>query len=104
MIEFVEERSRPYEIKVPLTKSNRIGVVFCGRQAPGGLNVIGGLLAFCKKNSGTLLGFRNGTKGLFDANYMEINEEYYELYQNQGGFHLLGRSSDSIAAKDFPTV
>lgn len=104
MIEFVGERSRPYEPKVTLTKSNKFGVVFCGRQAPGGLNVIGGLLAFCKKNSGSLYGFRNGTKGLFEGNYMEIDEEYYELYQNQGGFHLLGRSSDSIQAKDFPKV
>jgi len=104
MIEIVQEKSRPFEVKLPSARDCRIGVVFCGRQAPGGLNIIAGLLRFCKKSHGTLFGFRNGTKGLFEGNSLEIDENLMELYMNQGGFHLLGRSSDSIRAKEFPKV
>ena len=75
MIEFVEERSRPYEPKLSRKRHQKIGVLFCGRQSPAGINVIVGLWEFCKKNNSTLFGFRNGTKGLFEGNYLEIDDK-----------------------------
>ena len=96
LIEFVEERSRPYEVKLTRSRDLKIGVLFCGRQAPGGQNIIGGLLEYCKNNCSKLYGFKNGTKGLFEGNAIEINDDIYELYAGQGGFHLLGRSADKI--------
>lgn len=51
MIEFVEQKSRPYAQKLLMNKEQKIGVLFCGRQSPGGINVIAGLLEFCKKNN-----------------------------------------------------
>lgn len=53
MIEVVPAKSRPLEPTLPVSKGQRIGVLFCGRQAPGGLNIVAGLLEFCKKSSGT---------------------------------------------------
>lgn len=104
MIEFVEEKSRPYSQKLQLKKEQKIGVLFCGRQSPGGLNIIAGLHEFCKKTYSTLYGFRNGNKGLFEGNYLEIDDQIIELYLNQGGYHLLGRNSDAIREKDFEKV
>ena len=82
-----------------LTKNEqplRIGFVFCGRQTPGGHNIIYGLVEFCKKNGGELLGFIGGTKGMFNQTSMKVTEESLEYYVNQGGMHFLGRSADKI--------
>lgn len=77
----------------------RIGVVFCGRQNPAGHNIIAGLLDFvqesCPKGS-ALLGFLNGTKGMFKAQAVELGASDVELFVNQGGFDMLGRSSEQI--------
>ena len=76
----------------------RVGVVFCGRQTPGGHNVIWGLRQALKSlNAGsTLVGFEGGTKGMFKQRAIEITSERLKLYKNQGGFDLLGRSVDQV--------
>lgn len=80
----------------------RIGIVFNGRQAPGGNNIIKGMLEFQKKfseifsNKIDLLGFKNGTVGLFNKEYITITEEKFKYYSNLGGFDFLGRSADKI--------
>lgn len=45
----------------------RVGLVFCGRQSPGGHNVIWGLHSALKIHNpqSTLLGFLGGSEGLF---------------------------------------
>ncbi|KAL7244576.1 hypothetical protein ACSBR2_000035 [Camellia fascicularis] len=76
----------------------RVGVVFCGRQSPGGHNVIWGLhnaLKIHNRNS-TLLGFLGGSEGLFAQKTLEITDDVLATYKNQGGFDLLGRTKDQI--------
>ncbi|KAJ8772544.1 hypothetical protein K2173_027721 [Erythroxylum novogranatense] len=76
----------------------RVGVVFCGRQSPGGHNVIWGLHKALKiHNPGsTLLGFLGGSEGFFAQKTLEITDEVLATYKNQGGYDLLGRTKDQI--------
>ncbi|GJP51753.1 hypothetical protein CLOM_g10896 [Closterium sp. NIES-68] len=72
----------------------RVGVLFSGRQSPGGHNIISGLYDALKAHSAdsTLLGFVGGYKGVFEKTTVEITPEVLSLYKNQGGYDLLGRS------------
>jgi diphosphate-dependent phosphofructokinase len=85
---------KPVEERPPI----RVGVVFSGRQSPGGHNVVWGLLDALKAyNSQSLLyGFIGGTQGLFSNKTLEITDNVLASYKNQGGFDLLGRSIDQI--------
>ncbi|XP_052201149.1 pyrophosphate--fructose 6-phosphate 1-phosphotransferase subunit alpha [Diospyros lotus] len=76
----------------------RVGVVFCGRQSPGGHNVIWGLQNALKIHnpSSTLLGFLGGSEGLFAQKTLEITDEILSTYKNQGGYDMLGRTKDQI--------
>ena len=77
----------------------RIGVVFCGRQNPAGHNIISGLLEFIQTNcpaGSVLLGFLRGTKGMFAGQAVKLSKSDLSLFVNQGGFDMLGRSSEQI--------
>ncbi|GAB2210388.1 hypothetical protein Droror1_Dr00015654 [Drosera rotundifolia] len=76
----------------------RVGVVFSGRQSPGGHNVIWGLHNALKIHnpSSVLLGFLGGTDGLFAQKTLEITVDILSTYRNQGGYDLLGRTKDQI--------
>ncbi|CAL9748847.1 unnamed protein product [Musa acuminata subsp. burmannicoides] len=76
----------------------RVGVVFCGRQSPGGHNVVWGLYSAIKIHNpnSILLGFVGGTEGLFAQRTLEITDEVLATYKNQGGYDLLGRTVDQI--------
>ncbi|KAJ8649980.1 hypothetical protein MRB53_003003 [Persea americana] len=76
----------------------RIGVVFCGRQSPGGHNIIYGLYDAIKTHNrrSTLIGFCGGTEGLFEQKTIEITENIVLAYRNQGGYGMLGRTKDQI--------
>jgi|UniRef100_A0A2N9IUW8 pyrophosphate--fructose-6-phosphate 1-phosphotransferase len=76
----------------------RVGIVFCGRQSPGGHNVIWGLYSALKIHNpkSTLIGFLGGSDGLFAKKTLEITEEILSTYKNQGGYDLLGRTKDQI--------
>ncbi|KAL8240019.1 hypothetical protein R6Q59_013374 [Mikania micrantha] len=79
----------------------RVGLVFCGRQSPGGHNVVWGLheaLKFHNPKS-TLLGFLGGSEGLFAQKTLEITDNILSTYKNQGGYDLLGRTKDQIRTK-----
>ncbi|CAH2036678.1 unnamed protein product [Thlaspi arvense] len=78
--------------------SVRVGIVFCGRQAPGGHNVIWGLYEALKVHNAnsTLLGFLGGSEGLFAQKTLEITDDVLQTYKNQGGYDLLGRTKDQI--------
>ncbi|CAN6217226.1 unnamed protein product [Urochloa humidicola] len=80
----------------------RVGVLFSGRQSPGGHNVIWGIYDAMKARNphNTLLGFVGGTEGLFAKNTMEITDDVLSSYKNQGGFDLLGRTVDQIRTKE----
>ncbi|XP_027362878.1 pyrophosphate--fructose 6-phosphate 1-phosphotransferase subunit alpha [Abrus precatorius] len=76
----------------------RVGVVFCGRQSPGGHNVIWGLYNALKIHNpnNVLLGFLGGSEGLFAQKTLEITDDVLSSYKNQGGYDLLGRTKDQI--------
>ncbi|CAH2067602.1 unnamed protein product [Thlaspi arvense] len=76
----------------------RVGIVFSGRQAPGGHNVVWGLYEALKVHNAknTLLGFLGGSEGLFAQKTLEITDNVLQTYKNQGGFDLLGRTKDQI--------
>ncbi|KAI5660865.1 hypothetical protein M9H77_20188 [Catharanthus roseus] len=76
----------------------RVGLVFCGRQSPGGHNVIWGLYDAIKSHNAksTLLGFLGGSEGLFAQKTLEITDDVLATYKNQGGYDLLGRTKDQI--------
>ncbi|KAL0366526.1 UNVERIFIED_CONTAM: Pyrophosphate--fructose 6-phosphate 1-phosphotransferase subunit alpha [Sesamum radiatum] len=76
----------------------RVGVVFCGRQSPGGHNVVWGLLEALKIHNpeSVLLGFLGGSEGLFAQKTLEVTDEILATYKNQGGYDLLGRTKDQI--------
>ncbi|KAG9452142.1 hypothetical protein H6P81_005046 [Aristolochia fimbriata] len=76
----------------------RVGVVFCGRQSPGGHNVICGLYEAIKSHNSksTLIGFCGGTEGLFSQKSIDITEDMVYTYRNQGGYDMLGRTKDQI--------
>jgi pyrophosphate--fructose-6-phosphate 1-phosphotransferase len=76
----------------------RVGIVFCGRQSPGGHNVIWGLHSALKIHNpnNVLLGFLGGSDGLFAQKTLEITDDILSTYKNQGGYDLLGRTKDQI--------
>lgn len=76
----------------------KVGVVFSGGPAPGGHNVIAGLLDALHKMhaKSQLIGFLNGPSGILKNNAIEITAESLALYRNQGGFDLLGTGRTKI--------
>ncbi|KAL3340654.1 hypothetical protein AABB24_029005 [Solanum stoloniferum] len=76
----------------------RVGVLFCGRQSPGGHNVIWGLHDALKVHNpkNILLGFLGGSEGLFAQKTLEITDDVLATYKNQGGYDMLGRTKDQI--------
>lgn len=83
-------------------KLKRVGVVLSGGQAPGGHNVIAGLLDALKilHPSAALFGFLGGPKGIIENRYKEIKLELIGSYRNQGGFDLIGSGRDKIIGED----
>jgi len=84
-------------------KPLKIGVVFSGRQTPGGHTAVAGLCKFCDlhcSDGSKVFGFVGGTKGLFDGSAKEITPEVLSQYMNLGGFDMLGRTADVIRGSD----
>ena len=61
----------------PCRTQLRVGIVLSGGQAPGGHNVIGGLLdSLMHRHPGSrLFGFLDGPRGILERNYKEITVE-----------------------------
>ncbi|KAG2653463.1 pyrophosphate--fructose 6-phosphate 1-phosphotransferase subunit alpha-like [Panicum virgatum] len=80
----------------------RVGIVFCGRQSPGGHNVVWGLYEAIKAHnqSSKLVGFLGGSDGLLAQKTLEITDEVLSSYKNQGGYDMLGRTKDQIRTKE----
>lgn len=72
-------------------KAVRVGVVLSGGQAPGGHNVIAGLLDGLKKanSKNKLFGFLGGPSGIVENKFMEITPAVMKDYRNTGGFDLI---------------
>ncbi|KAK4432055.1 Pyrophosphate--fructose 6-phosphate 1-phosphotransferase subunit beta [Sesamum alatum] len=76
----------------------KVGVVLSGGQAPGGHNVISGLLDYLqdKTKGSTLYGFRGGPAGIMKCKYVVLSTDYVYPYRNQGGFDMICSGRDKI--------
>lgn len=74
----------------------KVGIVFFGRQAPGGSNVVAGLFTALKarEDGSELVGFFGGSGGLHAQSSVTITEDLVERFRNGGGFEMLGRTRD----------
>ena len=69
----------------------KMAVVLSGGQAPGGHNVIAGILDGLKKANpkNKLYGFLGGPSGILDNKFIEITPKLMADYRNTGGFDLI---------------
>ena len=68
-----------------------------GRQAPGGNNVVDGLLRYQAQRSNVeLIGFINGADGLVNNDYETMTRENFANYVNLGGYDYIGRGKDEL--------
>ena len=76
----------------------KVGVVLSGGQAPGGHNVIAGLLDALKAANpeSKLYGFLKGPGGVINCKYRELTAEMIEPYRNTGGFDMIMSGRDKI--------
>ncbi|KJP90179.1 diphosphate-fructose-6-phosphate 1-phosphotransferase [Plasmodium fragile] len=72
-----------------------MGVLFTGLPAPGGHNIVCGMLDSLKKKNkkNTLYGFINGFEGVKNYSFMELKNEYISMFRNSGGLDMLKSSS-----------
>ncbi|KFG48832.1 6-phosphofructokinase, partial [Toxoplasma gondii FOU] len=76
----------------PIGFGVRIGLVFISRQSPGVANVLWGLHERLKLVQGKCIAFF-GLNGLVDRKFLQIEDRHLELFKNQGGCELIGRST-----------
>lgn len=76
----------------------RVGVILSGGQAPGGHNVIAGLLdGMLQLNPDSkLIGFLNGPRGILEDKAIDLTPELVDRYRNQGGFDMLASGRDKV--------
>lgn len=80
----------------------KVGVMLSGGPAPGGHNVILGLLHSIKKlhPDSQLLGFLRDGHGLLNNNTVEITEEFMQEFRNSGGFNCIGTGRTNIITEE----
>jgi len=85
----------------PLRKSPSItmGLVCSGGPAPGGHDVLCGILSHLRPND-RLIGFCNGPGGLLKGQYKEIFKQDMQLIEGLGGFDFLGTDRTKISTDD----
>lgn len=79
----------------PQVQGKRVAVLFSGGPAAGGHNVLAGLKAGLGAGN-TLLGVRQGPKGLLAGDLFEIKSEDIGRILNTGGFDFLGSDRTKI--------
>jgi len=72
-----------------------------GRQAPGGNNVVDGLLRYqALRPNVELIGFINGADGLISNDHEVMTRENFANYVNLGGYDYIGRGADEIRTEE----
>ena len=84
----------------------RVGVLFSGRQAPGGHDLLAALVdaLHARADGSTLLGFIGGTEGLFANHNIPITLDTIKMYRGQGGVELLTRTEDSVKPSNYGNI
>eukprot|EP00443_Scrippsiella_acuminata_P042352 CAMPEP_0115298380 /NCGR_PEP_ID=MMETSP0270-20121206/68231_1 /TAXON_ID=71861 /ORGANISM="Scrippsiella trochoidea, Strain CCMP3099" /LENGTH=1200 /DNA_ID=CAMNT_0002716061 /DNA_START=49 /DNA_END=3651 /DNA_ORIENTATION=- len=91
----IELRATEGRDSVP--QNQRIGIVFCGRQAPGCHDLLCGVVDMLRTSDGSkVFGFVGGTHGLFEKQAVELTPEICKAYVGSGGLELLGRTVDRL--------
>ncbi|MEI8218001.1 MAG: diphosphate--fructose-6-phosphate 1-phosphotransferase, partial [Elusimicrobiota bacterium] len=80
----------------------KIAVVLSGGQAPGGHNVIAGLLDGLKKANAKnkLVGFLGGPSGILENSWIEITAPLMDSYRNTGGFDIIQSGRTKIESPE----
>ncbi|HVE15803.1 MAG TPA: diphosphate--fructose-6-phosphate 1-phosphotransferase [Chthoniobacterales bacterium] len=96
-VTFVPNGTAPTSSARPL----RVGVILSGGPAPGGHNVIAGLLdALNRIHPGsTLHGFLNGPAGVLNDAGRELDGPLVDRYRNTGGFDLIGSGRTKLESE-----
>ncbi len=83
-------------------KAIKAAVVLSGGQAPGGHNVIAGLLDGLKKANGKnkLYGFLGGPSGILENKLKEITPALMDSYRNTGGFDFIQSGRTKIETEE----
>ncbi|MHB9154738.1 MAG: diphosphate--fructose-6-phosphate 1-phosphotransferase [Endomicrobiales bacterium] len=83
-------------------KTVKVGVVLSGGQAPGGHNVIAGLLDGLKKANprNKLIGFLGGPSGILENRWKEITAPLMARYRNTGGFDIIQSGRTKIESPE----
>lgn len=76
-----------------------MGIVFSGGPAPGGHDVLCGILSHLRPND-RLIGFCNGPGGLLKGHCKEIFKQDMQLIEGLGGFDFLGTDRTKISTND----
>lgn len=72
-------------------------MLFLGSAAPGGNNIIDGLLKFQSQRKGIeLVGYLNGIDGVIRDQLLNITESSFAPYRNLGGYDYLGKTSEHL--------
>jgi pyrophosphate--fructose-6-phosphate 1-phosphotransferase len=76
----------------------RVGLVLSGGQAPGGHNVIAGVMdgILSAHPESRLFGFLDGPKGIYEGSYVELEPDRIDVYRNTGGFDMIGSGRDKV--------
>jgi len=75
----------------------KLGMVFCGRQVPGGHDVLYGAVEALQAKGGTVVGFVGGVAGLYAGHAVSLDDVVAD-YRRTGGIELLGRTQDRLAS------
>ena len=88
-------------LSVEKSSAQKIGLVYMGRQAPGGMNVVDGLLRYQAQRSNVeLFGFINGVDGLMSNTHEVMTRENFANYMNLGGYDYIGRGPDELRSDE----
>lgn len=79
-----------------------LGVVLSGGQAPGGHNVIAGILDSMKSANpkSRLFGFLGGPSGILKDKMIELTPAFLDLYRNTGGFDMIGSGRTKLETEE----
>lgn len=83
-------------------KSVNLGVVLSGGQAPGGHNVIAGILDAMRKSNpqSKFYGFLGGPGGILKDKLIELTPAFVDQYRNTGGFDIIGSGRTKLETEE----
>ncbi len=83
-------------------KALNVGVVLSGGQAPGGHNVVSGILDGIKASSpkSNLIGFLGGPSGLIENKFVNLTPSFVKDYRNTGGFDIIGSGRTKLETEE----